>query len=270
MRRLTALLLLLPVCAAAQAPAAAGKTGSVSSGGCSPNIVAGASGPATVRLVGVCKGVDPRLVKDLTATLQKFLAQFPKTIPNLNELLGRKNVELARKVREAEDWARRYSELSKRLEEAAGGDELSKQAAQSLKAGSLTRAEALLQQQLSKDQQQVDRTARDHFHLGMVYDLRFQAPPALAEYREAYQDRPQEFAYAYAYATLLYAQNRRAEAEPVYGAALKDRDAKDSNPSDLAQAADALNNLGLLQPLCLAVEATQVIQRDGQVSQRRG
>src|SRR6266850_3141250 len=244
MRHLTAVLLLLPACYAAQPPGTTGRNTQVSSGNCSPNIVGSGGGPVTVQFIGSCNSIDPRLSRELKQSIQKFLAQFPKTIGNLNELLDKKNVELAEKVREVEDWTRKYRELSQRLEEQPAEDELSKQAGNALKEGKLSRAETLLRELLAKEEMQVDRTARNHFNLAELYELRFQPLLALPEYQKAYQYRPQEFSYAQAYAVLLYEQNRHSEAEPVYLAALmKARNLSRDSVSYLPNVALTLNNL---------------------------
>ena len=179
--------------------------------------------------------------------MQKFLAQFPKTIGNLNELLDKKNVEIAERVREVEDWTKKYGELSQRLEEQPADDELSKQAGDALKEGNLSSAEALLKVLVAKEEKQVDRTARNHFNLAEVYDLRFQPLLALPEYEKAYQYRPQEFSYAFAYAVILHEQNRHPAAEPVYLAALRNaRDLPKDSATYLPYVARTLNNLGVL------------------------
>src|SRR6266852_3408967 len=206
MRHLAAVLLLLPACIAAQTPGVMGTNNQASNGNCSPNIVGSGSGPVNVQFIGSCSGIDPRLVRELTQSMQKFLAQFPKTIGNLNELLDKKNVELAQKVQEVKDWTKKYLDLNQRLEEQPAEDELSKQAGNALKEGNLSRAEALLKELLAKEEKQVERTARNHFNLAEVYDLRFRPLLALPEYEKAYQYRSQEFSYASAYARLLYAQ----------------------------------------------------------------
>src|SRR5439155_20065564 len=120
------------------------------------------------KLFGSCNGIDPRLVRELTNRMQRFLSEFPKTIVNLNELLDKKNVELAGKVREIEDWTKKYRELSQRLEEQRGDDELGKQAGDALKEGNLGRAEALMKKLLAKEEKQIDRTALNHFNLAEV------------------------------------------------------------------------------------------------------
>ena len=247
MRHLAAVLFLLPAWSAAQTPGVAGSPSQASTGNCSPNIVNSGSGPVTVQLIGSCNGIDPRLLRDLTQSMQKFLAQFPKTIGNLNELLDKKNVELAEKVREVEDWTKKYGELSQRLEEQPADDELSRQAADALKEGNLNRAEALLKELLAKEEKQVDRTARNHFNLALAYDLQLRPLLALPEYEKAYQYRPQEFLYAFAYAAILSKQNRYPAAEPVYLVALRDaRDLPKDSAAYLPGIAMTLNNLGAL------------------------
>ena len=93
----------------------------ISTGWCSPNI-ANVTGPVTVN----CIGVDPRALK------------------RLNAQLGRQNVEIGAKIQQANEWAERYHELEKRLTETGDDTELSRQAAQYLKAGELEKAGAVL------------------------------------------------------------------------------------------------------------------------------
>ena len=107
-----------------------------------------------------------------------------------------------------------------RLQQRPPDDELSKETGEALKSGNLNRAESLLKDLLAKEETQVDRTARNHFNLAALYELRFQPLQALSEYAKAYQYRPDEFRYAINYADLLHKQNRHGEAAPVYLAAL--------------------------------------------------
>src|SRR5215831_21140537 len=76
-----------------------------SSGWCSPNI-ANVTGTVTVN----CIGVDPRALK------------------RLNAELNRKNLQLADKIREANEWTIRYKELGARLNTDGGDSALSRQA----------------------------------------------------------------------------------------------------------------------------------------------
>jgi WD40 repeat protein len=147
------LLLLLPALRATQTAAgAANKHTQTSSGNCSPNLISSGSGRVTVQFIGSCNGLDARLVRELTQSMQMFLAQFPKTIGHLNELLDKKDIELTEKVREVEDWTRRYSELSQQLEKQPADDKLHRQARDALMEGSLGRAEALIKARQLADQ----------------------------------------------------------------------------------------------------------------------
>src|SRR5215469_17771576 len=73
------------------------------SGWCSPAI-ANVVGNVTVN----CIGVDPRALK------------------RLNAELDRKNLQLADRIREADEWTKRYKELEARLSEAGDDSELSR------------------------------------------------------------------------------------------------------------------------------------------------
>ncbi len=138
-------LLLLPAWLAAQGPPAKSTTQN-SSGDCSPNIISNGSGPITVQLTGSCNTVDPHLLQQLTQNVQKFLAQFPKTIQNLNEILDRRDEVLSEKLGEVQEWTTKYAQLSRRLDNLPANDELSKRASQALKEGELSRAEALMKE----------------------------------------------------------------------------------------------------------------------------
>lgn len=159
--RLVFIVLLLPVCSLAQAQAAGKVNSQTSTGNCSPNIVSSGSGSVTVQMRSSCGNVDPRVLTKLTESLQQFLAQNPKTITNLNELLELKDVQLEEKGKEVEEWIGKYNELSQQLKERPADDELSKQAADALHQGDLQRAEQLLNDLLTKEEKQVDLTAQN-------------------------------------------------------------------------------------------------------------
>lgn len=110
-------------------------------GWCSP-AVSGTGGNVTI----VCMGVDPR------------------AMDRLNELLDKKDLELADKVRQAEEWARRYHALEDQLAElkaqpAGPGDggDLAGQAEAALSRGELDTAGALLDKSIA--QQEAQRAA---------------------------------------------------------------------------------------------------------------
>src|SRR5450755_4077973 len=107
-----------------------------SSGWCSPN-VANIVGNVTVN----CIGVDPRALK------------------RLNAELGRKNLQLADKIREGDEWTARYKELEARLREVGNNSVLSQQAEEYLHEGELEEAGTVLDEILRKDEDEVDQIA---------------------------------------------------------------------------------------------------------------
>ena len=127
-----------------------------SSGWCSPNI-ANVVGNVTVN----CIGVDPR------------------ALTWLNAGLSRKNLQLADKIREADEWTRRYKELEAQLSAAGDDSVLSRQAEEYLHEGELEKAGAILDQILGSEEKQIDRTAANHFNRALVYELQFRLVDAL-------------------------------------------------------------------------------------------
>ena len=123
-------------------------------GGCSP-IQSGNN-----NLV-ICNGVDPRALEQL------------------NERLDRMELDLKQKIAEANDWARKYSELDAELEEtkkklaAKGEDATLVQAAQDLlHQGKLDEARAIFDRLIQADEGDVDRAAQDHFGRAIIFRLR--------------------------------------------------------------------------------------------------
>src|ERR1017187_1206857 len=100
-----------------------------SSGWCSPNI-ANVVGHVTVN----CVGVDPRALR------------------RLNEALNRKKLQLADKIREADEWTAKYKELETRLSEAPDDVALSRQAEEYLREGDLEKAGAVLDRILGREE----------------------------------------------------------------------------------------------------------------------
>ena len=239
---------LLPTCLLAQAPATGPGTSQASAGNCSPNIVNNGSGTITVELPGSCGSVDPQVLAKLTESLQKFVGQFPKTISRLNELLDKKDVEIAQKTKEVQDWIDRFNELSNRLEQKSGDDELSRQAADALHSGDLLRAENLLKDLLAKEEKQVDLTAQNQFNLAQLLELRFEPLQALDHYRKAYNYRPDNPAIGEAYAILLHKEKKFGEAETILLHILATRRelAKASFQAYSGGVASTLSNLGAL------------------------
>ena len=137
------------------------------SGWCSP-AVAAVQGKVTI----VCNGVDP------------------KALHRLNELLDKKDLELARKVAEAEEWARRYRELEERLADEtnnAGRPDLAEllaDAQRSLKDGDLEKAGALLDRLIESSEAEVERAATHHYSRAQVFNLQFEGGPSPASLRK--------------------------------------------------------------------------------------
>ena len=143
--------LLLASCCFGQQPAAA-DVQQKTRARCSPNI-ANVDGNVTIHYdANACSGTDLKLIAELKKILSPFLADYPKTVKRLQELLDKKDVELVQKGEEVEDWVGKYKDLSRRLEEQAGDDELSRKAFELLQDGELERAGILLDEILARDE----------------------------------------------------------------------------------------------------------------------
>jgi tetratricopeptide (TPR) repeat protein len=185
----------------------------------------------------ICNGVDPRAVD------------------RLNELLDRKDLDLKQKTAEANDWARRYTELNAQLDEtkqhltAKGEDATLVETAQDLlHQGKLEEARAIFDRLLQSDEANVDRAAQDHFGRASIFALQFRLDEALPDYARAYQYRPDDQRFAAAYAYALLQQRDYPKAESVLQELLRHRrELAAQNPTayrpDLAA---TLNNLGAL------------------------
>jgi tetratricopeptide (TPR) repeat protein len=163
------------------------------SGPCSPAI-ANTNGNVTIN----CDGIDPRALK------------------RLNELLDQKDKQLDEKIREAEQWREKYLELERRLSDTTGDPQLSAEAKEYLHEGELDKAQETLKALLGDDEKEVDRIASDHFNMGLVFDLEFQASDALRQFQAAHYYRPDEPEFAHQYARSLEAMNRLTDAVSVY------------------------------------------------------
>jgi hypothetical protein len=168
-----------------------------SSGWCSPNI-ANVTGKVTVN----CIGVDPRALRRLNAELE------------------RKSLETADKIREANEWTEKYKELESRLAAAGEDSVLSRRAEDYLHQGELEKAGAILDQILTAEETQIDRTAANHYNRALVFLLQFRRPDALPHLAKAYDYRPGEWRYGLLYAAVLAQQNDLTRAEPVLLATL--------------------------------------------------
>ncbi len=183
----------------------------------------------------ICNGVDPR------------------ALDRLNELLDRKDLDLKQKTAEANDWARRYTDLNAQLEEtkkqitAKGEDATLVETAQDLlHQGKLEEARAIFDRLLQSDEANVDRAAQDHFGRASVFALQFRLDEALPDYAKAYQYRPDDQRFADAYAYALHQQKDYPKAESVLQELLRhQRELAAQNPAAYRPVlATTLNNLG--------------------------
>jgi tetratricopeptide (TPR) repeat protein len=208
------------------------EVGQISEGWCSPN-VATVRGPVTI----ICQGVSPEALKRLNELLDLK-----------DKDLGTTKRSLVDKIKEAEDWAKRYHELEDRLAAQGSEDTLAQQAHEALEKGNLERAGALLDEILQREEKTVDRAAANNFSRAQVYQLQFQPLNALPYLEKAYRYRPEDVDYAFAYAKLLQEQHDFKPAKDIYTAVLaRLRERAKSDPAAyLPYVAMTLNNLGNL------------------------
>jgi tetratricopeptide (TPR) repeat protein len=219
--RLSLILVVLSILASvlrAQPPAIVQKT----SGWCSPAI-ANVVGNVTVN----CIGVDPRALQ------------------RLNSELKRKNLQLSEKIREADEWTRRYKELEAQLSEAGHDSILSRRAEEALHEGDLEKAGAILDQILASEEKQIDRTASNHYNRALVFELQFRLLDALPHLQKAYQYRPEQVKYGEEYGRVLIRENDFTHAEAVLLGTLENarRLAKANSATDQPGVAGTLNKL---------------------------
>ena len=164
---------------------------------CSPSTAA-----AIENLTVNCIGVDPRALSRLNAELSPM------------------EMRLAQKVREANEWAKRYKDLEARL---AQGKEngLARQAEECLHQGDLKKAGTILDQILTTGEKQGGLAAADHYNRALAFELQFRFAEALPHLQEAYQDRPEDADYGPEYSTALFRQANFAQAERVTLAVLQ-------------------------------------------------
>jgi len=161
-------------------------------GWCSPAV--GKADNVTV----ICQGVDP------------------KALARLNELLDKKDLELAAKIREAEEWAQKYREVEQRLATQGQDEPLAQLAQALLKEGKLDEAGVILDRVLATGEKGVEHTAAHHFNRAEVFALQFQLHKALPHYEKAYRYRSHNVEYAFKYAWALQQQRSYATAQTVY------------------------------------------------------
>ena len=220
-----ALLAFLGACGLAAQPEPASRIEQKTAGWCAP-AVADIKGNVTIN----CQGVDP------------------KAQARLNELLDLKDLQLTDRIKEAEDWARKYRELLERLESQADDSESAKRAESLIREGQFEEAGRLLDEIIERGEAVVRRTARNHFNRGNLFQLQYQPVKALADLKRAYELDPTEYKYSFSYATLLLEQKQFSKSVPVFLVSLERvRPLAEQNPAAyLPDVAGTLNNLAAL------------------------
>jgi tetratricopeptide (TPR) repeat protein len=201
-------------------------------GDCSPTIT-DVKGNITIN----CPGVPLKALNRLNELLDLKDKDFRETRENLSD-----------KIKEANEWARKYRELQTRLIELGETNELSTEAERFLQNGEFEKAATILDQLLEKEERQIDRMAANHYSRARRYDLQFQSLKSLPHYESAYRYRPQNFQYANAYAATLYKQEDFTKAEQVLTLTLTSmRDLAAADPTaHRSDIADTLINLGMV------------------------
>lgn len=196
-----------------------------STGWCSPNI-ANVTGNVTVN----CIGVNPRALK------------------RLNDELDRKNLQLADRVREADEWASRYHSLVAQLESLGQDDERAKRAAQFVEEGNLEAAKKVLDELVSQGENgAVRRVALNHYNRGRVSELQFNTAAALDDYRRACELAA--IPYCNEYGRLLTDQGAYSKAVSILKSTLEKEAPTDPTTPDTTAETDhasTLNYLGVL------------------------
>jgi tetratricopeptide (TPR) repeat protein len=202
----------------------ASNLGQKTEGWCSP-AVADIKGNVKI----TCNGVDPRAMK------------------NLNDLLEIRNLQLSDKIKEADEWTKRYRDLEESIKKMGDDDADSKEALRLIKEGELLKAGAILDNMILRQEKQVDKIAENHYNRGQLFLMQFKPLDALPHLEKAYNYRQDNYKYAHEYAWLLQKQNNFKEALPVYEKNLNNlRKLAESNPSAyLPVVATTLNNIAL-------------------------
>ena len=171
-----------------------------------------------------------------------------KTLARINELLDKKDLELAEREREKEEWVKKYQDLEARLKAEPEKSDQSQRVAELVHQGDFEEAGTLLDDALSESETDVERTAEYHYRRGRLFELQFEPLKALPHFESSYRYRPTSPEYAAAFAGLLQKQRQYDEADKVYSQNLRllRVGAKDNPAAYLPNVAMTLNNLAIL------------------------
>jgi tetratricopeptide (TPR) repeat protein len=140
----------------------------------------------------------------------------PRALDVLSTELDRTNAQADERVRQANEWAEKYKQLEKRLEDAGETSELSRQAQDFLRKGQFAQAGAVLDRIIAQEQKTLDRLAADHYNRAMVYQLQFDHASAIPHLEKAHRFSPDSWRYGADYAIALAQENRFDEEKAVY------------------------------------------------------
>jgi hypothetical protein len=133
------------------------------------------------KTTGWCSPVIANVVGNVTITC---IGVSPMATRKLNLELSHKKLELADKIREANQWTAKYKELEERLASAADDSVLSRQAEKYLHEGDFDRAGALLDQIIRSEETKIDQLAENLFNRGIIFELQYKPEAALPQTSE--------------------------------------------------------------------------------------
>ena len=135
--------------------------------------------------------------------------------------MDKKDLELAEREREKEEWVKKYQDLEARLKAEPEKSDQSQRVAELVHQGEFEEAGTLLDDALSESETDVERTAEYHYRRGRLFELQFEPLKALPHFESSYRYRPTSPEYAAAFAGLLQKQRQYDEADKVYSQNLR-------------------------------------------------
>lgn len=169
----------------------------------------------------------------------------PSVLRQLNAEFNRRKLSTSDRVREADEWARKYKELETLLTEATQ-DKSQRLAMTYLQQGDLSKASDALTTSLGQTDVRINDLAANNFTKATILELSFKPKEAIPFAEMAYRLRPNELKYGQEYGQLLLRQNDFVRAEPVLiGVLTTARQLAQSTPGVyLGSVARTLNDLG--------------------------
>ena len=195
------LLVILVLTAFSPAALAQGIVQTTTVGWCSP-VISNVTGNVAI----TCNGVDQ------------------KSLDQLNELLDRKQIDLAAKLKTGEHWVRQYLALKDRLAHLAATNKLAQQAETALETGDLDYSGGLLDRLIATQKGQPELLAQSYASRAAVFGLQFNYETAWEDHQKALRERPDDAANLNAAGNLAYQWGQYDKAEPGLKKALAIRE----------------------------------------------